>query len=153
VYANEAELVGRSFLEDSNTVMLKTLSGTVSVYAGKEVKELAEGSTLLVLSNGTFMDCDESRAKLIFSWADGNFVAEHQPLRKVLSEIKKWYGIDIVPKDTSFLDRPVSMTAMLDSAKVAIKALEEGGAVKVTLVAEGRGTLVDNAANVKPKKR
>ncbi len=153
VYVSDAEFVGRSFPEDSNTAMLKALSGTVTVRVEQEERELAAGSTLLVLSNGTFMDLDEGRASFVFSWVDGSFVAEHQPLRKILSEMKKWYGVDIVPKDTSFLDRPVSMTAALDSTKLAIAALEGGGAVQVTLVSEGRYSLVDAASAPKPTRR
>jgi ferric-dicitrate binding protein FerR (iron transport regulator) len=153
VRVDDAEFIGRSFAEDSNAAMLKVVSGTVMVEDKKEQKPLEAGKTLLVLSNGTFMDLDEGRAMLYFSWADGNFVSVNQPLRKVLSEIKKWYALAIVPKDSSFLDRPVSMTVPLDSTKLAIKQLEEGAAVKVTLVGEGRGTLVDNAQNVKTKKR
>jgi ferric-dicitrate binding protein FerR (iron transport regulator) len=153
VDVSDAEFVGRSFPEDSNSAMLKALSGTVTVRAGKEIKQLAEGSTLLVLSNGTFMDLSDDRAQFAFSWIDGSFVSEHQPLRKVLTEMKRVYALEIVPKDTSFLDRPVSMTAMLDSTKAAVAALEEGGAVKVTLVAEGKATLVDAAATMRARKR
>ncbi|MHB8837884.1 MAG: FecR family protein [Gemmatimonadaceae bacterium] len=153
VYANDAVFIGRSFPEDSDAAMLKALTGSVTVRFDKDEKTLAEGATLLVLRNGTFMDLDENRAEFAFGWIGGNFDATHQPLRRVLAEFKKWYGINIVPKDSSFMDRPVSMTASLDSSKVAIKALEEGGAVKVTLVSEGKATLVDNATNVKPKKR
>ncbi|HEY3287388.1 MAG TPA: hypothetical protein VGJ96_09770 [Gemmatimonadaceae bacterium] len=153
VHANDAEFIGRSFMEDSNSAMLKTLSGTVTVVAGKTEKSLAAGATMLVLSNGTFMDLDENRAEFAFGWIGGNFDAHNQPLRKVLAEFRKWYGIEITPKDSSFLDRPVSMSASLDSSKVAMKALEEGGAVKVTLVSETKATLVDNAANVKKPKK
>ncbi len=153
VDVSDAEFVGRSFPEDSSAAMLKTLSGTITVRAGKEIKQLEAGSTLLVLSNGTFMDLSEDRAKFGFSWVDGNFVSEHQPLRKVLVEMKRVFALEIVPKDTSFLDRPVSMTAMLDSTRAAVAALEEGGAVKVTLVAEGKATLVDAASAPKPTRR
>jgi ferric-dicitrate binding protein FerR (iron transport regulator) len=99
------------------------------------------------------MDLSEDRAKFAFSWIDGEFVSEHQPLRKVLTEMKRIYALDIVPKDTSFLDRPVSMTANLDSTKVAIAALEEGGAVKITLTGEGKASLVDAAGAPKPTRR
>ncbi len=154
VYANDAEFIARAFPEDSSYAMLKVLAGSVKVVFGKEEKVLAAGSTLLVLPNGTNMDLPEDRAKLSFGWTDGSLVSEHQPLRKVLQEIKRWYGIQIVSKDTSFLDRPVSMTASLDSSKVALAALEEGGAVKVTLEAEGRASMVDaaNAPKARPAK-
>lgn len=153
VDVSDAEFVGRSFPEDSNAALLKTLSGTITVRAGKEIKQLAAGSTVLVLSNGTFMDLLEDRAKFAFSWTDGVFVSENQPLRKVLTEMKRIYALDIVPKDSSFLDRPVSLTANIDSTKAAVAALEEGGAVKVTLVGEGKATLVDAASAPKPTRR
>jgi ferric-dicitrate binding protein FerR (iron transport regulator) len=147
IYVSDAEFIGRNFPEDSGSVMLKVVAGTITVKSGQEQKEFKEGTTTLILKNGTFMDLAPDRAQLAFDWVSGNFVAEHQPLRKVLSEMKRWYGIEITTKDTSFLDRPVSMTASLDSSKTAIAALEEGGAVKITLTAEGHATLVDNAAN------
>jgi len=153
VYVSDAEFIGRNFPEDSGSVMLKAVAGTITVKAGQATKEIKEGATALVLKNGTFMELSPDRAQLAFDWVSGNFVAEHQPLRKVLAEMKRWYGIEITPKDTSFLDRPVSMTASLDSSKTAIAALEEGGAVKITLTAEGHATLVDNAANVAKAKK
>jgi len=148
VYANDAEFVVRSYAEDSGAVVMKVLNGSVTVKFDKTEKVVAAGSTLHMLSNGTFMDLDADRAQFVFSWVDGQFTATHQPLRKVLGDFKKFYALDITPKDTSFLDRPVSMTAPLDSVKVAMAALEEGGAVKVTLVSEGKASLVDNAAAV-----
>ncbi len=153
VDVSDAEFAGRSFPEDSNSAMLKVLNGTVTVRAGKEIQQVAAGNTLLVLSNGTFMDLSEDRAKFAFSWIDGEFISQNQPLRKVLTEMKRIYALDIVPKDTSFLDRPVSMTANVDSTKAAVAALEEGGAVKVTLVAEGKASLVDAASAPKPTRR
>lgn len=153
VDVSDAEFAGRSFPEDSSSAMLKVLSGTVTVRAGKEIQQLEAGKTLLVLSNGTLMDLSEDRAKFAFSWIDGEFVSQNQPLRKVLTEMKRIYALDIVPKDTSFLDRPVSMTANLDSTKAAIAALEAGGAVKITLVGEGRASLVDAASAPKSTRR
>lgn len=157
VYASDAEFIGRSFPEDSGSVMLKAVAGTISVKTPVEQKEMQAGTTTLVLKNGTFMNLEADRAQLAFDWVSGKFVAEHQPLRKVLVEMRRWYGIDITPKDTSFLERPVSMSAALDSSKTAIAALEEGGAVKVTLISDRHATLADNAANAaraaKAKKR
>jgi len=152
VWASDAEFLARSYADDSGAVLVKVLKGTVTVKFEKEEKAVAAGSIAYMLKNGTFMDLDADRAEFVFSWADGSFTATHQPLRKVLSEIKKWYALDIVPKDSSFLDRPVSMKASLDSVKSAISALEEGGAVKVTLTTEGKASLVDNAGAVKPAK-
>lgn len=149
VYASGAEFAARSFPEDSGAVMLKALAGDVEIRFGQEMKALKEGSTTYVLSNGTFMDLSADKAALGFSWLDGKFVSDHLPLRKVLTEMKKWYALEITAKDTSFLDRPVAMTASLDSAKVAVAALEAGGSVKIKLESEGKASLTDNAAALK----
>lgn len=153
VHASDAEFIARSFADDSGSTLLKVLSGTITVKVDKVDKELSAGTIMYMLGNGAVMDLDADRAEFVFSWAAGNFVATHQPLRKVLREMKRTYGVEIVPKDTSFLDRPVSMTAPVDSLKMAMTALEEGGAVKTKLITETKAELVDNAANVKPKKK
>lgn len=152
ITASNAEFALRNFPDDSGTVMVKVLNGSITMKFDKVEKTLAAGSTTQMLPNGTFMDMQDDRKALAFSWVDNTFNADHWPLRKVLAEMKKWYGIDITTKDSSFLDRPVAMTASLDSAKTAIAALEEGGAVKVTLIAEGKATVADNAAAVAAKK-
>jgi hypothetical protein len=149
--ASGAEFVVRNFPDDSGAVMLKVLGGTLSVNAGKEIKELATGSTTLVLSNGAFMELQADRAAMAFGWLDGKFASEHLPLRRVLLEMKKWYGLDITTKDSSFLERPVQMTATLDTAKVAIAALEEGASVTVKLISEGKASMTDAAGLPKPK--
>jgi len=147
VYVSDAQFIGRNFAEDSGSVMLKSVAGKLTIKTPTEQRDMNEGSSMLVLKNGTTMDLEADKAQLAFDWVSGNFVAVNQPLRKVLSEMKRWYGIEITAKDSSFFDRPVSMTASLDSSKVALKALEEGSAVKITLTSEGRATLADNAAN------
>jgi ferric-dicitrate binding protein FerR (iron transport regulator) len=105
-----------------------------------------------VLSNGTFMDLAPEKASFAFAWVDGNFVSEHLPMRKVIAELKRWYTLDVVVKDSSFLDRPVLMTASLDSTEKAIAAFEEGGAVSIAFDA-GKRVLKDMASAPKPAKR
>lgn len=144
VYASDADFVVRSFPDDSGTAMIKATKGTISVKSGKEERELAAGSAVQVLQNGVFMDLDPSKAALAFGWVDGSFVTDNAPLRRVLAELKRWYGLDIAAKDTSILGRPVSMTSSLESNNDAIKALEAAAAVKVTY--EGKNMIMIDAA-------
>ena len=153
LYISEGEALVRSFADDSNTVMLKVLGGSVNVKYEKTEKDVAAGQSLLILANGTFMDLAPERAEFAFAWNDNIFKSDNQPLRKVLVEFKKWYGVDISTKDSSFLERPVSMTASLDSLKVAFKALEDGGAIKISLTSETKATMADNAANAQKAKK
>lgn len=152
VYATGAQFLVRSFPEDSGSVMLKGVAGTASVKVGKVEKNLTAGSTMLVLSNGAIMDLVPEKAAFAFSWADGKFVSEHQPLRKVLTELKKWYAIEVTVPDTSFIDRPVLMSVPLDSTAAAIAALEEGASVSIAF--EGTKRVLKDAAGMpKPAKK
>ena len=151
VYASDADFVVRSFPDDSGTAMIKATKGTISVKSGKEERELAAGAAVQVLQNGVFMDLDAEKATLAFGWVDGSFVTENAPLRRVLAELKRWYGLDIAAKDTSILGRPVSMTSSLESNNDAIKALEAAAAVKVTY--EGKTMVMIDAATAPVAKK
>jgi DNA-directed RNA polymerase specialized sigma24 family protein len=149
VAAQDADFVVRSYPDDSGAAMIKVLRGHVTVQAGEvEQKSYNEGSVLLVKKDATISDLPAERAINAFSWPDGNFVTQNLPLRKVLVEFKKWYGLDIVPKDTTFLDRPITMSASLESKMDGIAALEAAGKLKLGF--EGASmALYDESATVK----
>lgn len=131
IYASGADFMVRSFPDDSGTALIKVLNGSVKVTAGDVEKPLAAGAMLFVSKSGAFADVSSDQAAGAFSWPDGNFVTQNLPLRQVLSELKKWYALEIIPRDTTILNRPVSMTASLESSKDAITALETAGSVKL----------------------
>jgi len=131
IYASGADLVVRSFPDDSGSAFIKVLAGSVNVKAGGAEKPLAAGGMLFVSRSGAFADVSSDQAVGAFSWPDGNFVTQNLPLRQVLADLKKWYALEIIPRDTTILNRPVSMTASLESSKDAITALETAANVKL----------------------
>ena len=131
IYASGADFMVRSFPDDSGAAFIKVLSGTVTVKANEIDKPLAAGAMLFVSKGGAFADVSSDQAAGAFSWPDGNFVTQNLPLRQVLADLKKWYALDIVPRDTTILNRPITMTASLESSKDAITALETAGNVKL----------------------
>jgi ferric-dicitrate binding protein FerR (iron transport regulator) len=131
VYVSGADVVVRSFPDDSGTAMIKATNGTVKVKTSSGEKELAAGATMQVAKDGTMGDLSADHATMAFSWIDGNFATTNMPLLNVLGELRKWYGLEILPRDSTILQRPITMTASLESSKDAIAALEASGKVKV----------------------
>ena len=149
VFAQDADFAVRHFADDSHA-MFKVNRGTVRVRAGQEDRTLEAGATLQVDNQGVISDLPAERAAEAFSWMDGNFVMQNQPLSEVLVAIKRWYGVDIVVKDSSIAHRPVTMTATLESSKAAIAALEQSAGVKIAF--EGLAMVVNDTAAT-PKRR
>lgn len=151
VYASGASFIVRSFPDDSGTAMIKATSDSIVVKGAKEERTLTAGATLRVRKDGTFLDLTPDLAMMAFSWVADTFAVQNKPLVEVLSELKKWYGLEIIPRDSLILQRPVSMTASLESSKDAIAAFEKGGAVKVGF--EGLAMVVHDAASAPAGKK
>ena len=77
---------------------------------------------------------------------DGKFVVTNQPLATVLKGIKVWYGLDILSRDSSMNQRPITMTASLESSGDAVAALEASGGVKHAFEKGGTMVIVDAPA-------
>ena len=150
VFAQDADFAVRHFADDS-TAMIKVNRGTVRVRAGKEERTLDAGATLQVDGEGVISDLPAERAGEAFSWMEGNFVMQNRPLSDVLMAMKRWYGVDIVAKDSSIAHRPITMTATLESSKAAIAALEQSGGVKIGF--EGLAMVVNDTAATPTRRR
>src|SRR5437763_1990050 len=64
------------------------------------------------------------------SWNDKTLTIANRQLRDVLSQLKRWYGVDIKVPDLTLLDRRVTLQASLDSPKEAITGVEQSANVK-----------------------
>ena len=132
VAASGADVMVRGYPDDSGVALIKVTNGSVTVQAGEvKQKSVSAGQMLMVNKDATMGDVSADLAVNAFSWIDGNFVTQNLPLRKVLVELKKWYGLDITSKDTSIMNRPITMTASLESKMDGVEALETAGGVKL----------------------
>jgi ferric-dicitrate binding protein FerR (iron transport regulator) len=116
----------RAFPSDS-AVLVRVKSGTVQVNVTEPEKSehtLTAGQAILVNQDGTTSPPSDTQLAEALGYLEGNFSITEKPLRYVLSEIRRWYGIDLVLKDSTMGGRLVTIQAPLTSSTEAIRAVE-----------------------------
>lgn len=115
---------------NENAVNVRVRSGSTTVRSHGETRTLAAGQALRVGADGTLGTPTSAQAEEAFAWADDQFVVNGQPLKAVLPQLVRWYGLDIKVPDQALLARPVTIRAKLSSSREAIAALEKAANVK-----------------------
>ncbi|HUQ46378.1 MAG TPA: FecR domain-containing protein [Gemmatimonadaceae bacterium] len=114
----------RSYGNDAATTVV-VREGSVDVRQGDQTHALAAGGSLVIGAGkaarpATTLEADEAAA-----WNAGTLAIANRPLREVLPQLRRWYGLTVsVPQD-GLLDRPTSLRASLDSSRQAIRGIEE----------------------------
>ncbi|HVT40647.1 MAG TPA: FecR domain-containing protein [Gemmatimonadaceae bacterium] len=128
--AKGTEFSVRAFA-DEKAVTLKVKEGQVVVTAGAAPpRPVSAGGALTVAKDGALAEPSSEALAEAFSWIDGKVVIGNRSMKDALTELRRWYGLDLVIKDSSLLSRPVSLSVELSSKKDAIAALEKSGNVK-----------------------
>jgi transmembrane sensor len=138
----------RTYATDSS-VVVALKEGSASVTVGDSSHAVAAGHGLYVKGNTT-RDATPAEIDEATSWNDHVLTVSNRQLREVLPQLKDWYGSDIKVTDLPLLDRPVSITASLDSPLEAINAIERSANLKFGY--EGK-TMVFHDATPAPKKK
>ena len=99
--------------------------GTVDVRIGERSQSLAAGAGLVVGADGTARAATPAEVDEAAAWTTGTLAVTNRPLREVLPQLRRWYGLTILAPDDKLLARPVSMRASLDSSRQAIRGIEE----------------------------
>jgi ferric-dicitrate binding protein FerR (iron transport regulator) len=133
--------------ETSVVVSLK--EGSASVKVGDSTHTVAAGQALFVKQN-TVRAPTPPELQEATSWNDNTLTLSNRPLRDVLPQLKRWYGLDIKVLDLPLLDRPVSMQASLDSQMEAINAVEKSANLKFGY--EGKTMVFRDGATAGKKK-
>ncbi|MDQ3950938.1 MAG: FecR domain-containing protein [Gemmatimonadota bacterium] len=125
--------------------------GSVTVKAADGTRVIAAGQGLVVTTAGVIRDATAADLGRALSWTEDRLVIADRPLRDALREMSRWYGYDIKVRDSTLLNRPVNVTAGLQSPRDAVAALERSGGLKFDYEDEGR-TMVLRDAAAKPAK-
>lgn len=130
---------------DDSTVTVRVKDGGVTVYAGKDKRAVDAGKALVVAANGTLREPSPQELAQALAWTDGTFSVSNQPLRDVLPQVTRWYGIELRTHDSAILNRPVTMKAPLTSIREAIEGIEKSAGVVFGY--EGKAMMLYDSAN------
>jgi ferric-dicitrate binding protein FerR (iron transport regulator) len=129
VTATGTEFDVRAYPNES-AVTVRVRSGTTNVRASGTSRALGAGQSVTLAKDGTMSNPTPGAVDEAFAWTDANFVVNGQPLRAVLPQIVRWYGMDLKVPDQALLTRPVTMRSKLSSSREAIAALESSAHLK-----------------------
>ena len=133
---------------DENFVAVQVKEGQVTVQSDKEPRPLTAGQAVFVDAAGAMREPTRQEMDEALAWADGRLVMTQKPMPEALHHLQRWYALGLVVRDSSIMDRQVSMNVSLDSSRNAIAALEQSANVKFGY--EGRIRVLRDAAK-KPK--
>jgi ferric-dicitrate binding protein FerR (iron transport regulator) len=112
-------------------VLVRVDSGTVSVDAGDQSRDVAAGETVAIAAGAAPRAAPQALSDEMLAWTTDSLVVSERPLRDVLPQIARWYALDLWVADSALLDRPVALRAGLGSSGEVIRALEESANVRI----------------------
>lgn len=129
----------RYYPEDS-TAYVQVGEGTVTVHdrVRDKTQELKAGEGLKLASNGTMGPLDGVERDVALAWTRDSIVFDKAPLKLVVPELVRWFGLNAQLADPSIGDRPVSMRVALASSGDATKALTQAANLAITFGKDDR---------------
>ena len=141
-----ADFAVRSYPTDEN-VLVKVTKGSVLVKQEKNEKTLNAGEFISVAKDGTMSAPTAEAVTDAFAWASDSLIFTNQPVKDIISEVRRWYDYVIDVRDKDLLARRVTVTAPLTSTKEIIAALEKGANAKFGF--DGQTPILRDAAKKK----
>jgi ferric-dicitrate binding protein FerR (iron transport regulator) len=131
VYAPGAVIVatGTAFTvrryEGEEVTAVVVQEGTVDVRLGEQTQSLVAGGGLVIGAGGAARAATTAEIDEAAGWNTGILAVTNRPLREVLPQLRRWYGLTVMAPQDELLARPVSLRASLDSSRQAIRGIEE----------------------------
>jgi ferric-dicitrate binding protein FerR (iron transport regulator) len=122
--AKGTSFIVNAYPSDSAVVVVVT-DGTVAVGRGKETKDVAAGSAMVVPPHAEGRAATQPERDAAAGWVDGTFAVNDRPLREVLDQFSRWYGLHLSVSPDSVLARRVTLRASLDSTRQALRGVEQ----------------------------
>jgi ferric-dicitrate binding protein FerR (iron transport regulator) len=111
--------------EGDQATAIVVREGTVDVRVGQQTQSLAAGAGLVVGAEGMARAATAAEIDEASGWTTGTLAVTNRPLREVLPQLRRWYGLTVLAPDDKVLARPVSLRASLDSSRQAIRGIEQ----------------------------
>jgi transmembrane sensor len=119
----------RDYPADSAVTVVVT-EGAVEVRQGKTVSPLQANSALVMRANAAPRIASAEERDAADAWRTGTLAITNLPLRDVLPQLSRWYGLYVTVVDTTLLARTVTLRASIDSSHQAIRAIEQSAKVE-----------------------
>lgn len=129
VTASGGEFAVRDY-GDESVRYVQARSDGVAVRLPSGERTLRAGETVVLGRDSTMRDATADEAATAFGWLDGKLVVKAVPVRDALKAMYRWYGIDLGVRDSTLLDRTVSLDVPIESSQAAIAAMETGANLK-----------------------
>ena len=130
---------------DDETAVVVVREGTVTVKAD-ETREVQARRGVVVTKGGAMRDASPAELDEALGWTENRFVIANRPLRHALKAINRWYATEVVVRDSALLNRPVTVSASLQSPADAIAALEKTGKLAFGYEDDGKTRVLRDAA-------
>ena len=115
--------------EGDPDVTVQVKEGSVTVKAGEETRTLDAGQALAV--TGTTMHTPTAdQLSTTMAWTADSLVITERPLGEVVTQLRRWYNLNVKIADSALAARPVTLRAPLSSGREAVAAVERTARVK-----------------------
>lgn len=122
----------RHYPEEADVVM-QVAEGMVSVRdKDTDVTQTVKAGEAVRVTNGTVTPLDGVARDVALAWTRDSIVFVQAPLKTVVPELVRWFGMNAALVDSTVGDRPVSMRIALTSAGDAATALTAAADLVIT---------------------
>lgn len=111
----------------SHVALVRVIEGSVETRNAGKSTPVEAGKAVAVTSAGAVSDATKAQIDEALAWTEGRLVVNDRPLRWTLEQVRRWYGLALMPSDASLLDRKVTVDAALESSTDLIADLEASG--------------------------
>jgi transmembrane sensor len=124
VVAKGTKFTVRGYDGDGGTTVVVE-EGSVDVRHGEDTQPVAAGAALVVVPGRPAHAATRDEADAAAAWSTGTLTVTNRPLREVLPQLRRWYGLTVNVPQATLLERPASFRASLDSSRQAIHGIEQ----------------------------
>jgi ferric-dicitrate binding protein FerR (iron transport regulator) len=136
IIARGTQFTVRKYSMDDSLTIVSVKEGSVDIKWGEAIRSLQPGQTYLVTETGEMRVPPAEDISEATGWVDGNVTISGRPLRYVIPQMRRWYGLDIKVPDEKLLERTTFLSAPMNSPRAAITSVEQSAGVKFTYVGQ-----------------
>lgn len=125
VTAKGTEFTVRNYTEDPGAVVHVTEGSVVAHDRATDVSRTVSAGETVRFAGGAFAVLEGVARDVAVAWTRDSIVFDQEPLRLVVPQLVRWFGMNAALVDETAGDRPVSMRIALNSSGEATKALTQ----------------------------